>query len=140
MIREEALACGGDPKQGHYTVQDYLALPDRPRVELIDGYLCDLAAPSFLHQQVLRELVLQIAAYAETHPECEVLFVPFDVCINNEQWSIVQPEKQKITIYDFEHDELPVTYTFHDNVPVTISNVECSVDFQQISEKKAACL
>ena len=193
MIKEEALAYGGDPKQGHYTVQDYLALPDRPRVELIDGYLYDMAAPSLLHQRVLGELYLQVAKCAERHPECEVLFAPFDVCINDDQWSIVQPdllilcsrtwrdglrfygapdfvlevlspsnlyhdmfrklnlyrlagvreywivdpEKQKVTVYDFEHDEMPVTYTFHDNVPLTISGGECSVDFRKISEKLA---
>lgn len=35
-------------------------------------------------------------------------------------------------MYDFEHDELPASYTFNDKVPLMISNGEFSVDFVKI--------
>ena len=37
MMREGAAAYGVPKKQGSYTVEDYRALPDERRVELIDG-------------------------------------------------------------------------------------------------------
>ena len=48
-----------------------------------------------------------------------------------EYW-IVDPRRKLVTVYRFEADELPVTYTFEDTVPVGISHGECSVDFQKI--------
>jgi Uma2 family endonuclease len=48
-----------------------------------------------------------------------------------EYW-IVDPKSRRVTVYDFEHDELPVSYTFDDIVPLTISGGECGVDFGRI--------
>ena len=50
-----------------------------------------------------------------------------------EYW-IIDPEKKRITVYDFEHDELPVTHQFNEKVPILISKGECSVDFVLIEE------
>ena len=54
---------------------------------------------------------------------------------NVREYWIVDPDRQRVTVYDLEHEELPVTYTFADTVPVLISNGECSVDFAQIRER-----
>ena len=35
-------------------------------------------------------------------------------------------------MYDFEHDELPASFTFDDTVPLMISDGEFSVDFVKI--------
>ena len=40
-------------KQGEYTLEDYYAIPDERRVELIDGEIFDMAAPSAEHQLIL---------------------------------------------------------------------------------------
>ena len=37
-------------RQGEYTLEDYYALPDEHRAELIDGVLYDMASPGTLHQ------------------------------------------------------------------------------------------
>ena len=40
------------PRQGSYTIDDYLALPDDQRVELIDGVIYDMSAPTTPHQLI----------------------------------------------------------------------------------------
>ena len=43
-------------KQGEYTLEDYYALPDDQRYELIDGVLYDMAAPAVTHQEIVFEI------------------------------------------------------------------------------------
>lgn len=50
-----------------------------------------------------------------------------------EYW-IVDPDEQKILVFDFENLRFPVTYTFHDTVPVLISGGELKIDFNSIRE------
>ena len=39
-------------KQGEYTLEDYYALPDDQRYEVIDGVLYDMVAPAVTHQEI----------------------------------------------------------------------------------------
>ena len=48
----EALGAYQVKKQGEYTLEDYYALPDDQRYELIDGVLYDMAAPAVTHQEI----------------------------------------------------------------------------------------
>ncbi|MDO4804002.1 MAG: Uma2 family endonuclease [Lachnospiraceae bacterium] len=81
-----------DARQGSYTIEDYYALPEERRVELIDGWIYDMASPSWAHQIILGQLYLQIAPCVENHPECLLLFAPSDVRLDNDQWTMVQPD------------------------------------------------
>ena len=85
-------SAGSDPMQGHYTIEDYLKLPDERRVELIDGFIYDMSSPSNLHQAVLGELHIQFYACAEKHPECELFFAPSDVKLGKNGKTVVQPD------------------------------------------------
>ena len=49
-----------------------------------------------------------------------------------EYW-IVDPEKKKVIVYDFEHDWDIRLYGFGDRVPVTIWDGRCEVDFAEIA-------
>ena len=174
-----------------YTLTDYYALPDERRVELIDGVFYDMASPGRLHQAILGQLYLQFTPCADRHPDSELFFAPADVCLDNDDYTMVQPdlyinctqkdddkrrlngapdfvaeilspssrthdmfrklskyrfagvreywiidpEKQKVIVYVFERDDIPVIYTFHDTVPVGISEGECSIDFEKIFRK-----
>ena len=191
MLKEGSAAYAQDPAQGSYTIADYYALPDDRRVELIDGRFYDMASPSQLHQIALGELFAQLYPCVLQHPPCRIFIAPLDVCLDNDDWTIVQPdllitcqsrdqdsrringapdfiieivspssrfhdmfrklskyrqagvreywivdpEKQKVTVYYFEGDELPDSYNFGDTVSLRISHGSCSVDFRQVSER-----
>ena len=47
-------------KPGEYTLDDYYALPDDQRVELIDGVFYDMSAPSTIHQIISLNMSIQI--------------------------------------------------------------------------------
>ncbi len=82
----------GDPRQGTYTLDDYYALPDERRVELIDGVIYDMSCPLRVHQAILGQLFLQLAPCVEEHPECELFFAPADVRLDNDNRTMVQPD------------------------------------------------
>ena len=82
----------GDPRQGTYTLDDYYALPDERRVELIDGVIYDMSCPLRVHQAILGQLHLQLAPCVEEHPECELFFAPADVRLDNDNRTILQPD------------------------------------------------
>ena len=53
MVEESTVYEAARPKkQGEYTLEDYYTLPDDRRVELIDGVIYDMSAPTFVHQHI----------------------------------------------------------------------------------------
>ena len=63
MMLRESVAVYGEKRQGEYTVEDYFALPDERRVELIDGVIYDMASPNLVHQIVAGEIYAKIREY-----------------------------------------------------------------------------
>ena len=76
-----------------YTSEDYWNLePDR-RAELIDGKLYDMAAPDFIHQKLVSELLMAFKLYVrERGGRCEVLPAPFAVNLDAEDKNWVEPD------------------------------------------------
>ena len=190
MVSEETAAYNADSRQGTYTIRDYYVLSEDRRMELIDGYIYDMASPTKIHQFILSQIYLQLAPCVDAHPGCMIYFAPLDVRLDNDDYTMVQPdlmilcdsadhdirrvngapdfvieilsassrfhdmfrklykyksagvreywiidpEKKRVTVYDFEGDELPVSYDFNDKVPLIISRGECAVDFIRIDE------
>ena len=179
-----------------YTLDDYYALPDEQRVELIDGVFYDMAAPSYLHQAILIQLLRLFSDCAEQHDmPCEVFIAPCDVRLDKDNYTMVQPdllvicgkqdylhmkrlegapdlaveilspssrskdmilklykyekagvreywivdpEQRTVTVHFFDTDHYdPVRYSFHDQVPVQISEGKCFIDFSRIAERLA---
>ena len=76
-----------------YTLDDYYALPDERRVELIDGVFYDMAVPAVIHQKILGELFVLFRECADAREdECEVFVAPCDVRLDRDNKTIVQPD------------------------------------------------
>ena len=88
-------------KQGEYTLEDYYALPDDRRVELIDGVIYDMAAPSHEHQLVSGELSYQLQDFVKKNGgKCHVLTAPLDVQLDRDKRTMVQPDILVICDHD----------------------------------------
>lgn len=80
-------------EQGEYTIEDYYTLPDDQRVELIDGILYDMAAPSLKHQMIAGEIYRQIANYIrENNGACIPFISPISVQLDCDDKTMVQPD------------------------------------------------
>lgn len=80
-------------KQGEYTIEDYRALPEDVRAELIDGVLIFLEAPTFSHQELITELLFAIALHIRSNKgNCKVLAAPLDVQLDCDDKTVVQPD------------------------------------------------
>lgn len=76
-----------------YTAEDYWALPEGVRAELIDGELWDLATPSRAHQRISFELGHSLASFIEAHSgTCEVDTAPFAVNLFADDTTFVEPD------------------------------------------------
>ena len=90
MVRDAAVPYG---KKDGYTLEDYLALPDDQRVELIDGVFYDMAAPHGLHQIIAGYIhkILLDHVLAKDGP-CMPLISPLDVQLDGDDRTVVQPD------------------------------------------------
>ena len=192
VIREPGAAYHAEKKQGTYTLDDYYALPEEQRAELIDGVIYDMGAPTTVHQHVLGEVFYRFRAYVkENKGQCKVYAAPTDVQLDcddrtmvqpdlmvlcdrkkllrrcifgapdfvleilspstrrkditiksgkyaaagvREYW-IIDPDREKILVFDFEHDDFPVIYTFDDQVPVKIWEDRFCINFPEIRDE-----
>ncbi len=94
MLREPALQYGVSLRgQGEYTLQDYYALPDDRRVELIDGHFYDMAAPSLIHQQIAGLVYAQIRDFIDKNGgDCFSPITPVDVQLDCDNKTMIQPD------------------------------------------------
>lgn len=186
---QEAQSIYNVKRQGAYTLEDYYALPEEQRVELIDGVIYDMSAPTSVHQLLGTEILLVLKDYIrKQHGRCVPLASPIDVQLDcddktmvqpdvivvcdrekiqnrcifgapdfvaevlsestrkkdlvlklnkymtagvREYW-LVDPDRKKVIVYDFEKEDYPMMYGFEARIPVGIFDGECEVDFQEI--------
>lgn len=96
MLKEPGTVYGsttGRKKQGEYSIEDYYALPDERRAELIDGVIYDMSAPSVPHQSIALDIREILRSYVrENKGEYIVLASPVDVQIDRDDKTMVQPD------------------------------------------------
>ena len=91
-IAEEAAAYGSK-KQGEYTLDDYLALPDEQRVEPIDGVFYDMSAPTGFHQLIAGQIYAELLSFIRGKGGgCLPFISPVDVQLDCDDRTIVQPD------------------------------------------------
>ena len=94
------------PMQGKYTVDDYLAIPDDIRVELIDGVIYDMGAPRNVHQLVLSRLFIEFNKCIEEHDSpCMLFIAPLDVRLDGDNKTMVQPDLMIACLKDMDENE-----------------------------------
>lgn len=82
-----------ETRQGSHTLDDYYALPDEQRVELIDGVFYDMSAPTTAHQIVGGEIYVQIRNFIKNKGgACIPLISPVDVQLDCDDKTMVQPD------------------------------------------------
>ncbi len=91
-------------QQGEYTLEDYYAIPDDHRVELIDGVFYEMEAPTSIHQIIQNQLSFHLNSYiTEKKGACVVLPAPLDVQLDQDEKTMLQPDivvvcdREKIT-------------------------------------------
>ena len=81
------------PQPETITLEQYTALPEEKRMEVFDGILYDMASPSQIHQTILTELLVSLRNYIRGKDgNCSVFPAPFDVKLNDNPLTIVQPD------------------------------------------------
>ena len=99
MVRE-ALAYQADAgadiprkKQGEYTLEDYYAWPEDQRIELIDGWIFEMNAPTGVHQIIAGNIYYKLVDYIRKHKgKCIPFIAPTDVRLNMDNRTMVQPD------------------------------------------------
>ncbi|MCD7765283.1 MAG: Uma2 family endonuclease [Lachnospiraceae bacterium] len=175
-------------RQGEYTLEDYYALPDDRRVELIDGVFFDMEAPGADHQTAAMQIVRQLDEYIDTQGgSCMPFVSPIDVQLDCDDRTMVEPDvvllcdmkknaghciygapdlvmevlsqstfrkdqtlklskyrnagvreywiidlkREKVTVYDFEHQKHPAIYGMDVPIPVGIYDGKCEIRFDR---------
>ncbi len=93
QIKEELAPYLAEKRQGEYTIEDYYALPDEHRVELIDGVIYDMSSPTTVHQMIIGELFVELHSYVRKNKgRCIVVGAPLDTQIDCDDKTILQPD------------------------------------------------
>ena len=90
---EEAAAMYRARQQGNYIIEDYYALPEDRRAELIDGIIYDMSSPTSVHQLIGAEIWEQLKSYIRNSKgKCVPMLAPLDVQLDCDDRTMVQPD------------------------------------------------
>ena len=107
-IREAYGEYSALPEAGLHTIEEYYALPDEQRVELIDGVFYDMGAPSMNHQEILGDLYILFRECVKKHGmNCKVFLSPCDVRLDRDDYTMVQPD---LFVFCHDYDRNSIRY------------------------------
>lgn len=80
-------------RQGEYTLEDYYEIPDDIRVELIDGVIYNMTAPTSPHQLIAGFLYAKFLSYVTSQGgACLPMISPLDIQLDCDDRTMVQPD------------------------------------------------
>ena len=92
-VEKQELPRWNPHRVGDKTLEDYLALPQDVRVELIDGYFFNMSAPSTIHQMIGGEILYALKKYVrKSGGSCIPFVAPTDVQLDCDDKTMVQPD------------------------------------------------
>lgn len=119
QVRDAAVLYG-EKRQGEYTIEDYYALPDEERVELIDGVIYDMGAPTSIHQIIAGKIYTKLDNYVmNKRAKCIPIISPIDVQLDCDNKTMVQPDV--IVVCDREKFHKRVVYGAPDFIVEVLS-------------------
>lgn len=80
------------------------------------------------------EFVAEILSPSTRSRDCIYKLNKYILAGVQEYW-IIDPLHEKIFTYVFEKDAAPTVYSFHDRIPVGISDGDCEIDFEKIYQR-----
>ena len=96
--------------------------------------LCDLSVLIDRCIYGAPDFVLEVLSPSSRHRDQIIKLNKYHDAGVREYW-IVDPDKERVTVYCFEDDAWPDVYSFDDDVPVRVSDGICSVDFSRIKAR-----
>lgn len=93
FVLQEAHSLYGAKRQGMYDLEDYYSTPDDIRVELIDGVIYDMTAPTSVHQIIEGYIYSKLLQHVlEKGGKCLPMISPLDVQLDCDNKTMVQPD------------------------------------------------
>lgn len=110
LLREEAMKY--ELSRGTVTYQEFLEMTEtsEQRLELIDGFVYNLASPSFQHQHVVQELLGTFYIWFKGK-SCTPLPSPFDITLEKEEDNICVVQPDVVVICDKDRIDAKGKYT-----------------------------
>ena len=76
-----------------HTMEEYLALPEGTRIEMIDNVFYDMGAPTTIHQTIAGMIHYQLFSYiSENNGSCTPFIAPTDVQLSCDDKTMVEPD------------------------------------------------
>lgn len=92
-VKEAVTVYTAGKKQGEYTLEDYYALPEDKRFELIDGVLFEMSSPRTVHQDIASIIHMALYEYIRDQKKpCKVFEAPVDVQLDCDDKTMVEPD------------------------------------------------
>ena len=116
---------------------------DRDNYTVVQPDLLVICGPQdYLHMKRLEgapDLAVEILSPSTRSKDMILKLYKYEKAGVREYW-IVDPEHRTVTVHFFDTDVYdPVRYSFHDQIPVGISEGKCSIDFSRI-ESESLCV
>ena len=98
--------------------------------------LCDIEKALENNIYGAPEFVAEVLSKSTRHRDLTIKLAKYENAGVREYW-IIDPDNDRVLVYDFNDENVIYHYTFDDKIPVRLSNGDCVIDFSEIKERLA---